>query len=399
MRAWLWILPLVALLWSVVAVPWATQGQDEADSASLAGAQTVIDAAEYPDLQAALDALPETGGIVQLPPGEFEITVPLTLQRGDVKLVGSGTATHIRNLNRNQQPALLIAHPDGRAVNRDDRLWRVHVSDLRITGNPESGHGLEAQFIEEIYLEGITVSENGGDGIRLDNCYEDPRIANCLITYNRQVGLNLLGCHDIVVDGNQFEENQDALHCIDSYNLCMTGNNLDDHLGDGVIIHNTYGSVVSGNMIEECQGTAIVLDHDCYGDTLSANVIAHNGAGIRLVDAHGCAVSANTFTIMQTDALWIGPDSDRIAVTGNNFCDSYIGAAEVRRAEDDRAAGGLVLENTSDIAISGNVFASVKPKAIELRGEPSRRITLSGNAFVDVTSDHTQLPPGPAALR
>lgn len=397
MRNWIGIL-LAALAVAGIAWPWSSHGQDDPEPVTLAGARAVIQAESYATLQDALDAVPEAGGIVQLPPGEFEITTPLKLQRGDVKLVGSGTSTHIKNRNRKQEPALLIAHPDGRAVQRDDRLWRVQICDLRITGTPESGHGIEAQYIEEIYLEGVTVSENGGDGIRLDHCYEDPRIANCLITYNKQVGLNLLGCHDIVVDGNQFEENQDALHCVDSYNLCMTGNNLDDHLGDGVIIRNTYGSVVSGNMIEECQGTAIILDNDCYGDTLSANVVAHNGGGIRLIDAHGCAVSANTFTIMQNEALWIGPGSDRITVSGNNFCDSYIGAGEVRRAEGDRSAGGLVLENTQDIAISGNVFASVKPKAIELRGEPSRRITVSGNAFVDVASDHTQLPPGPAPM-
>ena len=54
---------------------------------------------------------------------------------------------------------------------------------------------------------------------------------------------------------------------------------LDDHLRDGVVIENTYGSVVAGNMIEECAGTAIVLDRDCYGITLSANVIAHETSG------------------------------------------------------------------------------------------------------------------------
>ena len=58
---------------------------------------------------------------------------------------------------------------------------------------------------------------------------------------------------------------------------------LDDHLRHGVVIENTYGSVVAGNMIEECRGTAIVLDRDCYGITLSANVIAHNGGGIDLI--------------------------------------------------------------------------------------------------------------------
>ena len=105
----------------------------------------------------------------------------------------------------------------------------------------------------------------------------------------------------------------------------MTGNNLDDHLGDGVVIENTYGSVVAGNMIEECKGTAIVLDRDCYGIALSANVIAHEeSGGIDLRGAHGCTVSDNVFTIVKQRALVIGPNSGRITVTGNNFSNSFI---------------------------------------------------------------------------
>ena len=62
-----------------------------------------------------------------------------------------------------------------------------------------------------------------GDGIHMNNCYEDPRVCNSLITYNKATGLNLIACHDIVVSANQFEENLDALRCVDGYNLCMTG--------------------------------------------------------------------------------------------------------------------------------------------------------------------------------
>jgi hypothetical protein len=80
-----------------------------------------------------------------------------------------------------------------------------------------------------------------------------------------------------------------------AFNLCMNGNNIDDHLRHGIVIENTYGSVCSGNMIEECNGTAIILDRDCYGITLSANVIAHHlEGGIDLRDATGCARSART---------------------------------------------------------------------------------------------------------
>ncbi len=176
----------------------------------------------------------------------------------------------------------------------------------------------------------------------------------------------------------------------------MTGCCVDDHLGEGVVIENTYGSVVSGNMIEECNGTAVVLDRDCYGITLSANVIAHNGGGIDLRDAHGCAVSANTFTILKTNALRVGPDSGRISVGGNNFSNSYIGEEKVRRGTEDLAAAGLVLESTKDVSISGNVFSGLTTKAVTLIGE-SHGIVFANNVLRDVASDHDQLKSGTVA--
>jgi hypothetical protein len=342
-------------------------------------------------LQAAFDALPAEGGIIRLPPGTFEIDEPLVLSRTDVLVQGSGTATHILNTNTSGKPALIVRHPMGKEIPLDERLWRVMLSNFRITGNPASGHGSVAVYIEEIFLQGLSVSNHGGDGVLLDGCREDPRVIGCLMTYNKATGLHLIGCHDIVVSANQFEENLDALRCIDSYNLCMTGNNIDDHLRDGVVIENTYGSVLSGNMIEECKGRAVVLDRDCYGDTISANVIAHNGGGVDLIDAHGCAVSANTFTIMQSAALAIGPASNRITVSGNNFCDSFIGDARVKRKKGDLEAAGMVLSGTSDVAVSGNLFAGVRPKALQLSGAPSRRILFSNNLLTDVESDHEQL--------
>jgi hypothetical protein len=366
------------------------QNQAPRDAARLPGARPMIDAGDFATLQAALDAVPAEGGIVRIPPGVFEITQPLVLRRGETTLVGAGAATHIRNTNEAGQPALVLRVPDDAPANL--RLWRIRLADFRITGNGKSGAGIVASRINEVFIQGVTVSHHGGDGILLDRCYEDPRVSDCLITYNKATGLNLAGCHDIVVSANQFEENRDALRCTDGFNLCMTGNCLDDHLGRGVVIENTYGSVVSGNMIEECNDFAVVLDRDCYGIALSANVIAHNAGGIDLRDAHGCSVSANTFTIMGDHALRIGPASGRITVTGNNFADSYIGEDKVRRGENDRKAFGIRLEGTRDVAISGNLFASLRPKAIEVAGDqPSERVAVTGNVFTGVQSDHAEL--------
>ena len=398
------LLPTVCLL---CAVTWWCAASDSQPAPSVAaksllpGARSEIDAAKYPSLQSALDALPKEGGVVRIPPGTFEISQPLVLSRGDVLIQGSGAATHIKNVNADGQPALVVKHPDGEKVKPDDKLWRVMLSNFRITGNEKSGHGIEALLVNEIFIQGLTVSYHGGDGIKLDRCYEDPRVSDCLITYNKQTGLNLPGCHDIVVSANQFEENRDAVRCFDGYNLCFTGNCVDDHLGDGVVIENTYGSVVSGNMIEECDGRAIVLARDCYGITLSANVIAHNGGGIDLVDAHGCAVSANTFVLLKmplkakdgtqppqldTRCLRIAKDSSRITVTGNSFCDSYIGEGAIKRKLDDQLAGGIVLEGTRDVNITGNTFSSL-PKSVELRQPKSDNVLFSDNLLIEAPSD------------
>jgi hypothetical protein len=369
----------------------ASQALQVGSAARLPGAKPVIDASHYASIQAAIDALPAEGGAVRLPPGAFQINDPLRITKSDVLLEGSGAATHIKNTNTKGKSALILQHPSG-AENRKAELWRIRLANFRITGNEESGHGIEARRINEVFIDGVTVSYHGGDGIHLHYCYEDPRVCDSLITYNKATGLNLIGCHDIVVASNQFEENQDALRCTDSFNLCMTGNNLDDHLGNGVVIENTYGSVVSGNMIDECRGAAIVLDRDCYGITLSANVIAHNVAGgIELRDAHGCAVSANTFTIMKNSALLVGPNSGRITVTGNNFSDSYIGDDKTKRSANDRAAGGMTVDGAQNVTVVGNLFSGLRPKAVTVEGQPSRHILFSDNVLTDVDSDHEDL--------
>ncbi len=329
--------------------------------------------------------------MVRLPAGKFEISQPLVIRSEDVLLIGAGTATHIHNTNTEGRPALLV-RPDGYEQDKKKRLWRIKLTDFRITGNEKSGDGVAAFGINEIFIQGLTVSYHGGHGILLDHCYEDPRVSDSLITYNKKSGLELLGCHDIVVAANQFEENLDAVRCLDGFNLCMTGNCVDDHLRHGVVIENTYGSVVSGNMIEECQGWAVVLDRDCYGITISANVIAHEfQGGIDLRDAHGCAISANTFTIVRPHALRIGPNSGRITVTGNNFSDSFIGEGAEKRRSNDQAAGGIVVEGASDIAVSGNVFSGLSTPAVENGAAPGRRVVFANNVLTEVESQHDGL--------
>lgn len=347
-----------------------------------------VDASEFDSVQAAVDALPEAGGIVRLPPGTITISEPIVVSTPETRILGSGPSTHLKNENTEGKPALQL-RPENRDEDKKARLWRVEVANLRISGNEKSGDGILAEGIQEIFLHGVSIDHNGGHGISLVDCYEDPRVADSILTYNKKAGLYIESGHDIVVNANHFEENQDAVVCVDSFNLCMNGNNLDDHLGNGVVIENTYGSVLSGNMIEECNGTAIILDRNCYGITISANVIAHDMmGGVDLRDAHGCAVSANTFTLLHGFGVRVGPTSSRIAISSNAFSNSYIGEGEIRRpVEHERpiqrdAGAGIVLEGTTHHAITGNTFTGVEGPAVRA-DDKCDQLVLTGNLVTD----------------
>ena len=340
------------------------------------------------DLQAAIDALPAGGGTVTIPAGDYEITTPVAVSRGNVRIVGTGPATHLVNRCPDQQPAILV-RPKDYPKNKRARVLRVSLADFRISGSKDSGDGVYAAGTDEIHLTGMTIDHNGGAGIHLHDCFENPRITDNMITYNGKAGVQLEACHDIVVNANHFEENQDALRCIDSFNLCMNGNNIDDHLRDGVVIENTYGSVVSGNMLEECQGRAVVLDRDCYGITVSANVIAdHLGGGVHLLDAWGCAVSANTFVLVHNDSIRVGPKSGRLTLAANNFSNSWIGdkirrPAKIRRPLGGDAGTGIALDGTADINMSGNTFTGLTTPAVTAKNG-CQRLLVTGNVISDV---------------
>ncbi|NIP53840.1 MAG: hypothetical protein GWN67_16660, partial [Phycisphaerae bacterium] len=113
-------------------------------STCLSGARHVIDAGYYPTLQSAIDAVPESGGVVRIPPGTFEINEPLKVSTSDVLIEGAGTATHIKSVNIEGKPALILEHPSG-ADDRKNELWRIRLANFRITGNDKSGSGIEAR--------------------------------------------------------------------------------------------------------------------------------------------------------------------------------------------------------------------------------------------------------------
>ena len=86
------------LLIALTLVMSGASGSAQPAATGLPGARPEIDASKFPSLQAAFDAIPEGGGLVRLPAGDFEITEPLLLRRGDVRVEGAGSGDHRQRL-------------------------------------------------------------------------------------------------------------------------------------------------------------------------------------------------------------------------------------------------------------------------------------------------------------
>src|SRR5262245_62589832 len=154
---------LLLIFGCLIAWQYAASQSAGPGTARLPGARPAIDAANYPSLQAAIDALPASGGVVRLPAGVFEIKQPLRISQEDVLIEGSGTATHIKNVATEGQPAIEIDNPK-RKTDARATLWRVAIHNVRLTGNEKSGHGILAHPLDEIFLPRVTPSVHRAGG-------------------------------------------------------------------------------------------------------------------------------------------------------------------------------------------------------------------------------------------
>jgi polygalacturonase len=196
---------LSALAWSLMS---GIDTRAQPSAGPLPGATPSVDAIRFPTIQAAIDALPPTGGIVRLPAGLFEIGKPLRVTHGDVLLAGAGTATHLKNVNTQGEPAIRV-QPENLASDSRAMLWRVKLADMRVTGNPHSGHGIEAVNVNELFKKNALVIGPASSRITVTgNNFSDSFVGAGLVKRGKDdleaSGITLDGTSDVAVSGNVF---------------------------------------------------------------------------------------------------------------------------------------------------------------------------------------------------
>ena len=344
-----------------------------AASAPSAGS-TTVNASAYPDLQAAIDAIPASGGTLVID-GQFEAkpgtacthvsgsAAPCLYLRSNIRILGDGvtskiytTSTSLTALQilasdsitvqgvefagvwtKGMQPENAVAvyidvygtTPSTRVTVQDcrahnfpfDGLWaRNGTSQIHFLHNESFDNAWNAIEIEahDSSILDNDLHDNRGQGVEVYSAAQRISIANNH-AYRDAVGIKL-------VNDPEFGE----LSAIS-----VVGNSVNDNMQDGILYLSTSAGVapsglvaITGNTAIGNQHDGISLDYSGIGIVVSDNVVSGNSfADISISQVSDIVVSNNILTALPSapraaNGILVTPDSLRIHVL-NNAVDGF----------------------------------------------------------------------------
>jgi parallel beta-helix repeat protein len=261
------------------------------------------------EIQAAIDALPATGGKVSLSEGTFTTAATITL-KSFVTLEGCGRSTIIRlgaGLNLNVITASGVSECeirdlkiDGNKANnigQDDanlqngilfeECYRSSIRDVMILNCWESGirvkpaDGSAASKLMHNIFSGIVSCFNRKNGISFDTWAEYMMVDACSFSNNGQngvygVGANLAFTNCIII--------QNALAGVSlatsakTYNNAIEACQINHNLTHGIILHAAHNTLITGCKIIANERHGVWI-YGCHNTILTGNTISTNSYG------------------------------------------------------------------------------------------------------------------------
>jgi len=233
------------------------------------------------EIQQALDALPEGGGEVVLPPGVFEVCQPIVLQRDHQTLRGSGETTILRLTDGANCPVIIMGEP----VNNPRQMVRyLRLSDLLIDGNRRH----QQRELWRLRGEGSEIRNNG---ITVQNVI-DSTVEHVVCAHCRSGGLvATLGVRRLTVrDLTAFDNEFDGLACYQTEDCLFTELYLHDNLGAGVSLDLAFNNNVISNAVLTANDLGIFMRASCRNQFYNVSIRNSRHYGVFMAHAERLTV-------------------------------------------------------------------------------------------------------------
>lgn len=245
------------------------------------------------EIQQALDALPESGGVVVLPQGTITLTRPIVLNRSHQTLRGSGTATILRLADNANCPVIIMGEP----VNQPAyTVTDVHIDSLFIDGNRYNQQ-------RELWQEHGEGSEIRNNGITVQRV-SDSTIENVVAARCRSGGLvTTLGVERLVVHGLEAFDNEfDGLACYATTQSQFNNLNLHDNPGAGISLDLNFNGNTISNATLSANDLGIFMRNSRGNQFLNVSIHKSKNHGVFMAQAETLKFTAcinNSFTNIQ----------------------------------------------------------------------------------------------------
>jgi parallel beta-helix repeat protein len=302
-------------------------------------------------LQAAIDALPATGGTVHVPGGTYMVDAVRSLQlRSRMHLELAADARLVAIANGEKKSFVVLAM----------KVEDVEVSGGRIIGERvghsggegEWGHGIQIRGSSRVTLRDLHADDCWGDGIYVGSAdhdavsSEDVVIARVVCHGNRRQGLSICGARNVRVLDSEFSG--------------TAGTNPQY----GIDIEPNRQGTVSDVRIENCvvrqnKGGGIQVFKRVSAVTIVGCTIEGNGgAGIFVAGARDGVIARNRIRDNGRVGVALRPQTSNFEVRDNQFANNEVRRPANARLAADEGSGSAVrvAKDTDSIRLIGNQY-------------------------------------------
>lgn len=297
-----------------------------ADNEAVIGTGTID--GDQIEINAAINSLPSSGGVVYLAAGSYYLDGNIVLP-SNVTLLGSGDST-ILTINNQLGPGVtLITNSDHTNGNTG-----IKIRDLKLDGNysnngsASTGYGIEMVKVGTSSAPGLSVSNSTFDDFRSSNIYlsdsENSSINNSSFSNGSGRAIDIANSQNIQIASNNFENvlvstylsvtskstftnNQVAASSLQSLNIGVmhitdystynkiTNNSFIDNSGTAVFVSDSHHNLIADNSFVDNGGNstlaALRVNNQAAGNTLSDNLFRDSGGTSPAIEVGSNAVN------------------------------------------------------------------------------------------------------------
>jgi len=245
---------------------------------------------DHIEIQAALDALPATGGEVHLLEGTYNVETTINLDSNQT-LRGCGRNTILATATAN----LIFLTAVGAS---GSEKTGIVIADLQIDGGTISARGVRFEYVDYSLIQNVYSRRNADTGILLENSDFNTIEGNTCQENTGGLsndGIRLHVSNNNTIIGNTCQGNGYGIRLRDSNsNNTVTGNTCIGNT-DGIQLYGSSNNTITGNT---CQGNGAVginLTASSDNNTVTGNTCNGNSShGITVTDSDNNTISGNT---------------------------------------------------------------------------------------------------------